>query len=101
MSGVLSMTRGNDDEPVIPAIPIADQLSALQGLSAVLMALLNGLDGTGRFTSVLFPVFIALAMLVRSRAAFVAVCAVFVPFLMLFFAQFARSIDFFFEEAEG
>jgi crotonobetainyl-CoA:carnitine CoA-transferase CaiB-like acyl-CoA transferase len=39
MSGVLSMTRGNDDKPAIPGIPIADQLSALQGLAAVLMAL--------------------------------------------------------------
>lgn len=57
---------------------------------SVLMALVNGLDGTGRFTSVLFPVFIAMAMLVRSRAAFLAVGAVFVPFLILFFAQFAR-----------
>lgn len=57
---------------------------------SVLMALVNGLDGTGRFTAVLFPVFIAMAMLVRSRAAFLAVCAVFVPFLILFFAQFAR-----------
>lgn len=57
---------------------------------SVLMALVNGLDGTGRFTSVLFPVFIGLAMLLRSRAAFLAVCAGFVPFLLLFFAQFAR-----------
>ena len=40
--------------------------------------------------SVLFPVFIATAMLVRSRAAFLTVCAVFLPFLILFFAQFAR-----------
>lgn len=57
---------------------------------SVLMALVNGLDGTGRFTSVLFPMFIATAMLVRSRAALLAVGAVFVPFLFLFFAQFAR-----------
>ena len=57
---------------------------------SVLMALVNGLDGTGRFTSVLFPVFIGLAMLLRSRAAFLTVCAVFLPFLILFFAQFAR-----------
>ena len=54
------------------------------------MGLVNGLDGTGRFTAVLFPVFIGLAMMLRSRAAFLAVCAVFVPFLLLFFAQFAR-----------
>jgi hypothetical protein len=54
------------------------------------MALLNGLDGTGRFTAVLFPVFIALALLLRSRIAFLAVCAAFVPFLLLFFSQFAR-----------
>ena len=57
---------------------------------SVLMALVNGLDGTGRFTSVLFPVFIGIAMLARSRVAFAAVCAVFLPFLILFFAQFAR-----------
>ena len=64
-------------------------LTVWAGLS-VLMALVNGLDGTGRFTSVLFPVFIALAMLARSRAAFLAIGAVFLPFLILFFAQFAR-----------
>src|SRR5262249_6642895 len=40
-SGVLSMTVGNDGEPVIPGIPIADHLSALQGLAAILMALLR------------------------------------------------------------
>jgi len=39
MSGVLSMTLGNDDKPAIPGIPVADQMSALQGLAAVLMAL--------------------------------------------------------------
>jgi hypothetical protein len=54
------------------------------------MALVNGLDGTGRFTSVLFPVFIGMAMLLRTRAAFLATCAVCLPFLILFFAQFAR-----------
>lgn len=59
-------------------------------LLSVGMALLNGLDGTGRFTAVLFPAFIGLAMLLRSRVAFLAVCAGFVPFLVLFFAQFAR-----------
>ena len=47
ISGTLSMTLGNDDKPVIPAIPIADQLSALQGLAAVLMALLRR-ETTGR-----------------------------------------------------
>ncbi len=57
---------------------------------SVLMGLVNGLDGTGRFTAVLFPVFIALACLLRSRTAFLAVCALCVPFLILFFAQFAR-----------
>ena len=59
-------------------------------LLSVAMASLNGLDGTGRFTAVLFPAFIALAMLLRSRIAFLAVCAAFLPFLILFFAQFAR-----------
>ena len=38
------------------------------------MSLPNGFDGVGRFTAVLFPVFISLAMLLRSRAVFVAVC---------------------------
>jgi crotonobetainyl-CoA:carnitine CoA-transferase CaiB-like acyl-CoA transferase len=41
ISGVLSMTEGNDGEPVIPGIPIADHLSALQALAAILMALLR------------------------------------------------------------
>ena len=59
-------------------------------LVSIAMASLNGLDGTGRFTAVLFPVFIALAMLLRSRLAFLGACAAFVPFLILFFAQFAR-----------
>ena len=59
-------------------------------LTSVAMGLVNGLDGTGRFTAVLFPVFIGLAMMLRSPAAFVTVCAVCVPFLLLFFAQFAR-----------
>ena len=59
-------------------------------LTSIGMGLVNGLDGTGRFTAVLFPVFIGLAMMLRSRTAFLAVGAVWVPFLLLFFAQFAR-----------
>lgn len=59
-------------------------------LGSIVMSLPNGLDGVGRFTAVLFPVFIALAIVLRRRAAFFAVCAFFVPFLLLFFGQFAR-----------
>ena len=59
-------------------------------LASVAMALPNGLDGMGRFTSVLFPTFIAAAMLLRRRPAFLLVFAAFVPFLILFFSQFAR-----------
>ena len=59
-------------------------------LASVLMSLPNGFDGVGRFTAVLFPVFISAAMLLRGRAAFTLVCAAFVPLLLLFFAQFAR-----------
>ena len=59
-------------------------------LGSVAMSLPNGLDGVGRFTSVLFPVFIGLAMLLKNRTAFLAVCLFFVPFLLLFFTQFAR-----------
>lgn len=59
-------------------------------LISILMSLPNGFDGVGRFTAVLFPVFISMAMLLRSRRAFVIACAACVPFLLLFFAQFAR-----------
>ncbi|MBS0558865.1 MAG: CoA transferase [Proteobacteria bacterium] len=41
MSGVLSVTLGNDDAPAMPGVPVADLLSGLQGLSGVLMALLR------------------------------------------------------------
>jgi crotonobetainyl-CoA:carnitine CoA-transferase CaiB-like acyl-CoA transferase len=47
MSGVLSVTLGNDDAPAIPGIPVSDLLAGLQGLSAVLMALLRRTE-TGR-----------------------------------------------------
>ena len=60
------------------------------GAHSIAMSLPNGFDGVGRFTAVLFPVFIALAMLLRNRAVFVTVCVASVPFLLLFFAQFAR-----------
>ncbi len=59
-------------------------------LLSVAMSLPNGLDGVGRFTSVLFPVFISLALLLRDRRAFVAVCVASLPFLLFLFAQFAR-----------
>lgn len=39
LSGLLSMTLGNDGEPAIPGIPVADFVAALQGLAGVLMAL--------------------------------------------------------------
>jgi crotonobetainyl-CoA:carnitine CoA-transferase CaiB-like acyl-CoA transferase len=41
LGGSLSITLGNDDRPAIPGIAAADMLSSLQGLSAVLMALLR------------------------------------------------------------
>jgi crotonobetainyl-CoA:carnitine CoA-transferase CaiB-like acyl-CoA transferase len=47
MSGALGLTQGTDGQPSMPAIPVADQLSSLQGLSAVLMALLRR-ETTGR-----------------------------------------------------
>ena len=59
-------------------------------LASIAMALPNGFDGVGRFTLVLFPVFIALARLLRGRTIFVAVCLACLPLLLLFFAQFAR-----------
>lgn len=59
-------------------------------LASIVMALPNGFDGMGRFTLVLFPFFISLAMLLRNRAVFVTVCVSSIPLLLLFFAQFAR-----------
>ncbi len=47
MTGVLSLTLGDDGRPAIPGIPIADLVSGLHGLSGVLMALLRRRD-TGR-----------------------------------------------------
>jgi hypothetical protein len=59
-------------------------------LISIAMSLPNGFDGVGRFTAVLFPVFIAVSMHLRDRKLFVLTCAACVPFLLLFFAQFAR-----------
>jgi crotonobetainyl-CoA:carnitine CoA-transferase CaiB-like acyl-CoA transferase len=39
LTGVLSLTLGDDGRPAVPGIPIADLVSGLQGLSGVLMAL--------------------------------------------------------------
>ncbi|HEY5756836.1 MAG TPA: hypothetical protein VIU34_13485, partial [Steroidobacter sp.] len=59
-------------------------------LISIALSLPNGFDGVGRFTAVLFPVFVSMAMLLRNRALFVTVCVASMPFLLLFFAQFAR-----------
>jgi hypothetical protein len=74
---------------VASARPLGAGLAAF-ALISIAMALPNGFDGVGRFTAVLFPVFISLAMLLRNRKAFVVVCLASVPLLLLFFAQFAR-----------
>ena len=47
MTGVLSLTLGDDGRPAVPGIPIADLVSGLHGLSGVLMALLRR-QTTGR-----------------------------------------------------
>jgi len=59
-------------------------------LASIAMALPNGFDGVGRFTLVLFPCFISLAILLRRRVLFVGFCVACLPLLLLFFAQFAR-----------
>ncbi len=41
MTGVLSLTLGDDGRPAIPGIPVADLVSGLHGLRGVLMALLR------------------------------------------------------------
>jgi len=40
LSGVLSVTLGEDGKPTIPGLPLADLLCALNGLAGILMALL-------------------------------------------------------------
>ncbi|MBV8406697.1 MAG: CoA transferase [Alphaproteobacteria bacterium] len=47
MTGVLSLTLGDDGRPAIPGIPIADLMSGMHGLAGVLMALLRR-QTTGR-----------------------------------------------------
>ena len=47
LTGALSLTLGDDGRPAIPGIAVADVVSALQGLSGVLMALLRRVE-TGR-----------------------------------------------------
>jgi crotonobetainyl-CoA:carnitine CoA-transferase CaiB-like acyl-CoA transferase len=44
LTGALSLTLGDDNRPAVPGIPIADNLSALQGLAGVLMALLRRVE---------------------------------------------------------
>src|ERR687892_937022 len=39
LSGVISLNLGADGKPTIPALPLADLLSALNGLAGILMAL--------------------------------------------------------------
>ena len=41
LSGVISLNLGVDGKPTIPALPVADLLCALHGLSGILMALLR------------------------------------------------------------
>jgi len=41
LSGVISLNLGMDGKPTIPALPVADLVCALQGLSGILMALLR------------------------------------------------------------
>jgi crotonobetainyl-CoA:carnitine CoA-transferase CaiB-like acyl-CoA transferase len=41
LAGIIGITLGGDDKPAIPGLPMADILTALQGLSGVLMALLR------------------------------------------------------------
>ena len=50
----------------------------------------NGFDGVGRFTAVLFPVFVVAGDAAAEPRRFVTVCVASLPFLLLFFAQFAR-----------
>jgi crotonobetainyl-CoA:carnitine CoA-transferase CaiB-like acyl-CoA transferase len=53
MSGILSVSLGDDGKPAIPGIPAADVLAGLQGLAGVLMALLRRKDtGLGDYLDI-------------------------------------------------
>jgi len=53
LAGALSVTHGRDGVPAIPGIATADMLSALNGLSGVLMALIGrGQSGKGDYIDV-------------------------------------------------
>lgn len=47
LSGIVSLNEGNDGEPVMPHVPVADITASLHALSGVLMALLRR-EKTGR-----------------------------------------------------
>ena len=75
---------------VLGSAPLVGASPTFWVVASVLMAMTNGLDGTGRFTVVLFPVFIAAAARLHGMRSVAVVCACFFPFLMLFLFQFAR-----------
>jgi hypothetical protein len=50
--------------------------AALFCAASLVLAALSGLEGTGRFVAVLFPLFLAAGAIVRRRALFVAIAAV-------------------------
>jgi crotonobetainyl-CoA:carnitine CoA-transferase CaiB-like acyl-CoA transferase len=53
LTGVLSMTLGDDGRPALPGVPFADIAAGLQGLAGVLMALLKrGETGRGDYVEV-------------------------------------------------
>lgn len=53
LAGVIGISLGQDGKPAIPGVPTADILTALQGLSGILMALLRRKDtGKGDFIDV-------------------------------------------------
>jgi len=53
LSGVLSLNLGEDGKPTIPALPLADLLSSLNGLAGILMALFRRQrTGQGDFVSI-------------------------------------------------
>jgi crotonobetainyl-CoA:carnitine CoA-transferase CaiB-like acyl-CoA transferase len=59
LSGVLSMTLGDDGRPAVPGVPMADIAAGLQGLAGILMALLKR-ERTGRGDYVEIAMFDAL-----------------------------------------
>src|SRR5262249_38715912 len=74
-------------------LPVAEALFATGATGLVLLsghATGPGLDGTGRHLMTVFPLFLSAGVVLRRHGALLAVCAVFLPFLLWFTYLFSH-----------